>query len=37
MLAALDIGNTNIVLALHDGKAGVNTWRVDTDQKKTGD
>lgn len=37
MLAALDIGNTNIVLALHDGKSWVNTWRVYTDQKKTGD
>ena len=37
MLAALDIGNTNIVLALHDGKKWINSWRVYTDQKKTGD
>lgn len=37
MLAALDIGNTNIVLALHDGNNWINSWRVYTDQKKTGD
>ena len=37
MLAALDIGNTNIVLALHDGNNWINPWRVYTDQRKTGD
>ena len=37
MLAALDIGNTNIVLALHDGNNWINSWRVYTDQRKTGD
>lgn len=37
MLAAADIGNTNILLALHDGKEWVNTWRIYSDQKKTGD
>ncbi len=37
MLAVADIGNTNIVLALHDGAKWVKTWRVYSDQKKTGD
>lgn len=37
MLAALDIGNTNIVLALHNGEKWINSWRVYTDQKKTTD
>ncbi len=37
MLLAVDIGNTNIVLALHDGSSWVNSWRVYSDAKKTGD
>lgn len=37
MLAAADIGNTNIVLAIHDGHAWSHIWRVYSDQKKTGD
>ena len=37
MLIAADIGNTNIVLALHDGTSWVRTWRVYSDQRKTGD
>lgn len=37
MLVAVDIGNTNIVLALHDGSKWVNVWRVYSDEKKTGD
>lgn len=37
MLAAADIGNTNIVLALHDGERWSNIWRVYSDQKRTGD
>lgn len=37
MLAAVDIGNTNIVLALGEGGAWVHSWRVYSDQKKTGD
>lgn len=37
MLFAADIGNTNITLALHDGKVWRDNWRVYTDLKKTSD
>ncbi len=37
MFCAIDIGNTNIVVAFHDGKKWVIHFRVYTDQKKTGD
>ncbi len=37
MFCAVDIGNTNIVVAFHDGKKWVMHFRVYTDQKKTGD
>ena len=37
MLVCIDIGNTNIVLAVHDGKSWIHTWRVYSDEKKTGD
>ncbi len=37
MLAAVDIGNTNIVLALRDNGKWISTFRVFTDAKKTGD
>lgn len=37
MLAALDIGNTNIVLALHDGEGWTKSWRLATDERKTSD
>lgn len=37
MFCAVDIGNTNIVLAVHDGKTWIHNFRVYTDQKKTGD
>jgi type III pantothenate kinase len=37
MFCGVDIGNTNIVLAVHDGKDWVQTFRVYSDQKKTGD
>jgi type III pantothenate kinase len=37
MFFAVDIGNTNIVLAVHDGKQWVQTFRVYSDQAKTGD
>ena len=37
MLAAVDIGNTNIVLALGEGGVWVHSWRVYSDQRKTGD
>ncbi len=37
MLFAVDIGNTNIVLAIHDGTSWINTWRIHTDIHKTTD
>jgi len=37
MLFAVDIGNTNIVLAIHDGKSWINKWRIHTDIHKTTD
>ena len=37
MQVCVDIGNTNIVLALHDGEEFIDSFRVYTDQKKTGD
>ncbi len=37
MLLAVDIGNTNVVMAIHDGSAWVTNWRIHTDEKKTSD
>ncbi len=37
MLFAVDIGNTNIVLAIHDGKDWIDTWRIHSDCNKTSD
>lgn len=37
MLCAIDIGNSNIVMAIHDGSAWVANWRLYADQKKTSD
>ncbi|MDR1788505.1 MAG: type III pantothenate kinase [Treponema sp.] len=37
MLLAIDIGNTNIVLAVHDGKKWIADWRIFSDWKKTSD
>lgn len=37
MLYAVDIGNTNIVIAIHDGKEWVENWRIHSDAKKTSD
>ena len=37
MTAALDVGNTNIVLAISDGGEWISTYRVFSDQKKTSD
>lgn len=37
MLLAVDIGNTNVVMAIHDGFAWVADWRIYSDQKKTSD
>ncbi|WP_320130791.1 type III pantothenate kinase [uncultured Sphaerochaeta sp.] len=37
MLFAVDIGNTNIVIAVHDGKNWVQSFRIYSDQRKTSD
>ncbi|MGD1820800.1 MAG: type III pantothenate kinase [Pleomorphochaeta sp.] len=37
MLFAVDIGNTNIVMAVHDGASWINIWRIHTDIHKTTD
>lgn len=37
MILAIDIGNTNIVVALFDGKNLKNSWRISTDKNKTSD
>lgn len=37
MLLVFDIGNTNIVLGVYDGKELRHHWRVSTDRQKTGD
>lgn len=37
MLLAVDIGNTNIVVAVFDKNTIINEWRVATDTKRTGD
>ncbi len=37
MLLAIDIGNTNVVVAVFDGEKIVHTWRIATDTRRTGD
>ena len=37
MLLVFDIGNTNIVLGVYDGKELRQHWRISTDRQKTGD
>ncbi len=37
MLFVVDIGNTNIVLAVHDGTRWLEHWRIYSDQRKTSD
>jgi len=37
VLYAVDIGNTNIVIAIHDGNEWVENWRIHSDAKKTTD
>ena len=37
MLLALDVGNTNIVMGLYDGKELKGSWRMETNQKKSAD
>lgn len=37
MLLVIDVGNTNIVLGVYDGKKLINDWRVATNKDKTSD
>jgi type III pantothenate kinase len=37
MLLAIDVGNTNAVFALHDGKEFIAEWRCSSDYRRTGD
>ena len=37
MLLAIDVGNTNIVLGVFDGKNLVQNWRMETDKNKSAD
>lgn len=37
MLLAIDVGNTNIVIGVFDGKRLVESWRLSTDRTKTAD
>ncbi|WP_133365428.1 type III pantothenate kinase [Qipengyuania sediminis] len=37
MLLAADVGNTNVVFALYDGRAQKARWRIATDPRRTGD
>lgn len=37
MLFAVDIGNTNVVIAVFDGETIIKQWRVSSDSKRTGD
>jgi type III pantothenate kinase len=37
MILVIDVGNTNIVLGIYEGKRLVNFWRVKTDSEKTSD
>ena len=37
MLLAADVGNTNVVFALFDGRVIKARWRIATDPRRTGD
>jgi type III pantothenate kinase len=37
MLLAIDVGNTNVVFALYDGRKAKARWRISTDPRRTGD
>ena len=37
MLLAIDVGNTNMVFALHDGSQVVAEWRCRTERQRTAD
>jgi type III pantothenate kinase len=37
VLLAIDVGNTNIVVGIHDGSAWLRSWRAETDASRTAD
>ena len=37
MLLAIDVGNTNVVFALFEGRTIKSRWRIATDPRRTGD
>ena len=37
MILLVDVGNTNIVLGVHDGENYITSWRISTDTMKTSD
>ena len=37
MLLAIDLGNTNVVFALYEGRSILARWRIATDPRRTGD
>ena len=37
MLLAIDVGNTNVVFALFEGRSIKARWRIATDPRRTGD
>ena len=37
MLLAVDIGNSNIVVAVFDNEELIQEWRISTDSRRTGD
>ena len=37
MILLVDVGNTNIVLGVHDGEKYLVSWRISTDANKTSD
>ena len=37
MLLAVDVGNTNVVFALYEGRENKTRWRIATDPRRTGD
>jgi type III pantothenate kinase len=37
MLLAVDVGNTNVVFALYEGRKGIARWRIATDPRRTAD
>jgi type III pantothenate kinase len=37
MLLAIDVGNTNIAMGVHDGKSYIDVWRLTTNKERTAD